>query len=232
MVAPPRSTTVRSSATSSASTWRSSCPYNLARTWHVQLAIFWVSTSFLAAGIFLAPMIAGREPPRQHWLAYGLLAALVIVVVGSLTATPSASTAGAATAGRCFGNQGFEYLDLGRFWQILLSVGLFFWVAIIFRALPRPPAARAAAATCPGCSSSPRWRSPRSTPWDCSPAPSQFHHHRLLALLGGASLGRGLPGAVHDDHGRVHLRAARRGGGARGTDGRLLSTSCCTRSAV
>src|SRR5205085_4642853 len=59
-------------------------PYNLARTWHVQLAIFWVSTSFLAAGIFLAPMIAGREPPRQSWLAYGLLGALVVVVVGSL----------------------------------------------------------------------------------------------------------------------------------------------------
>ena len=32
------------------------------RTWHVQLAIFWVATSFVAAGIFLAPMIARREP--------------------------------------------------------------------------------------------------------------------------------------------------------------------------
>ena len=37
-------------------------PYNLTRTWHVQLAIFWVATSFVAAGIFLAPMIARREP--------------------------------------------------------------------------------------------------------------------------------------------------------------------------
>ena len=34
-----------------------------------------------------------------------------------------------------FGNQGFEYLDLGRFWQVLLSIGLFFWVAILFRGL-------------------------------------------------------------------------------------------------
>ena len=37
-------------------------PFNMARTWHLQLAIFWVSTSFLAAGIFLTPMIVGREP--------------------------------------------------------------------------------------------------------------------------------------------------------------------------
>ena len=59
-------------------------PYNLARTWHVQLAIFFVSTSFLAAGIFLAPMIAGREPRGQSKLAFGLLGALAVVVFGSL----------------------------------------------------------------------------------------------------------------------------------------------------
>ena len=59
-------------------------PFNIARTWHLQLAIFWVSTSFLAAGIFLAPMITGREPRRQNWLSYALLVALAIVVFGSL----------------------------------------------------------------------------------------------------------------------------------------------------
>ncbi len=59
-------------------------PYNLVRTWHVQLAIFFVSTSFVAAGIFLAPMIAGREPRGQSKLAFGLLGALAVVVFGSL----------------------------------------------------------------------------------------------------------------------------------------------------
>ena len=46
------------------------------RTWHVQLAIFWVATSFVAAGIFLAPMIARREPKHQGKMAYALLGAL------------------------------------------------------------------------------------------------------------------------------------------------------------
>src|SRR5262249_52490813 len=59
-------------------------PFNLMRTWHIRLAIFWVATSFLAAGIFLAPMIAGREPKHQAWLAYGLLGALALVVFGSM----------------------------------------------------------------------------------------------------------------------------------------------------
>jgi nitric oxide reductase subunit B len=110
-------------------------PYNLARTWHVQLAILWVATSYLAAGIFLAPMIAGREPPRQSWLAYGLLGALVVVVVGSLSGEFAGIHGWRTPLWAWFGNQGFEYLDLGRFWQILLSIGLFAWVAILYRGM-------------------------------------------------------------------------------------------------
>lgn len=110
-------------------------PYNLVRTWHVQLSIFWVSTSFLAAGIFLAPMIAGREPRRQHWLAYGLLGALTVVVFGSLIGEFAGVFGYTGSLWAWFGDQGFEYLDLGRFWQILLSIGLFFWVIMLFRAM-------------------------------------------------------------------------------------------------
>ncbi|MCC6178303.1 MAG: cbb3-type cytochrome c oxidase subunit I [Chloroflexi bacterium] len=110
-------------------------PYNLARTWHLQLAIFWVATSFLAAGIFLAPMIAGREPRGQHILAYVLLAALAIVVAGSLIGTFLGIHGWRGGPSGWFGNQGLEYLDLGRFWQALLSVGLIFWAVVLFRGI-------------------------------------------------------------------------------------------------
>jgi nitric oxide reductase subunit B len=110
-------------------------PFNIARTWHLQLAIFWVSTSFLAAGIFLAPMITGREPRGQNWLSYGLLAALVVVVGGSLAGEYAGINGWIQRGWSWFGAQGFEYLDLGRVWQILLTVGLAFWVIILFRGL-------------------------------------------------------------------------------------------------
>src|SRR5215204_6422618 len=110
-------------------------PYNLMRTWHVQLAIFWVATSFLAAGIFIAPMIAGREPRGQRLLAFGLLGALAIVVFGSLIGEWAGIFGLTGDLWAWFGNQGFEYLDLGRFWQVLLSIGLFVWVAMLFRAM-------------------------------------------------------------------------------------------------
>ena len=110
-------------------------PFNIARTWHVQLSILWVATSYLAAGIFIAPMIAGREPKRQNWLSYGLLAALAIVVFGSLAGEYAGIQGWIKTNWSWFGNQGFEYLDLGRFWQVLLIIGLFFWTVILFRGL-------------------------------------------------------------------------------------------------
>ena len=34
-----------------------------------------------------------------------------------------------------FGTQGYEYVDLGRFWQILLFGGLVFWLWLMWRAL-------------------------------------------------------------------------------------------------
>ncbi len=110
-------------------------PYNLVRTWHVQLSIFWTATSFLAAGIFLVPIIAGREPKRQHWLAYSLLGALAVVVFGSMAGEALDIHHLLPATFHLFGMQGWEYLDLGRFWQVLLTVGLAIWVFILWRGL-------------------------------------------------------------------------------------------------
>lgn len=111
-------------------------PFNIVRTWHVQLAIFWVSASYLATGIFIVPLIAGSERRGQSALAIALLVAVAIVVLGSL----GGEYAGARgwLGGKLWfwlGHQGWEYLDLGRLWQILLIGGLSLWVFILYRGL-------------------------------------------------------------------------------------------------
>jgi nitric oxide reductase subunit B len=121
-------------------------PYNLVRTWHVQLSLFWVSTSFLAAGIFLVPMIVRRrDPKRQGALAYALLGALVVVVVGSMVGELAGMRGAFGALWSWFGMQGFEYLDLGKFWQVLLTIGMAFWVVILWRGLRKRLAAESRA---------------------------------------------------------------------------------------
>jgi len=112
-------------------------PYNLSRMWHVQLALFFVASSFLAMGIFLTPIIAGHEPKHQDKLAILLFVALVVVVVGSLAGEAVSIKGELAASGPWFwvGSQGWEYLDLGRLWQIFLTIGMFLWLVIIVRGL-------------------------------------------------------------------------------------------------
>ena len=110
-------------------------PFNLARTWHVQLSLLWTAASFLAAGIFLAPYISGREPKRQHWLAYGLLGALAVVIVGSFVGEALSIFGVEAVRGNPFFDMQWEYIDLPKVWQGMLVVGLFLWIAIIYRGI-------------------------------------------------------------------------------------------------
>ncbi|MGD0114148.1 MAG: cbb3-type cytochrome c oxidase subunit I [Armatimonadota bacterium] len=112
-------------------------PYNLSRMWHLQLAIFFITTSFLAMGIFMAPMIARREPRHQEKLAIALFGAVALVVIGSLIGEAASlrNLIGGQGPWFWFGAQGWEYLDLGRFWQILLTLGMMIWVAILVRGM-------------------------------------------------------------------------------------------------
>jgi nitric oxide reductase subunit B len=110
-------------------------PYSVVRTWHTQIGIFWIATSWLATGLFIAPAVSGYEPKRQRLGVNLLFAALLFVVVGSLAGEWLGIRQMLGNYWFWFGDQGYEYVDLGRFWQILLFVGLVFWLALMWRAL-------------------------------------------------------------------------------------------------
>jgi len=110
-------------------------PYNLLRTYHLQLAIFWIATAWVAGGLFLAPLVGGGEPPGQKRLVDVLFWALVLVVGGSLVGEFLGVTGRLGQLWFWLGHQGSEYLDLGRFWQLLLAIGLLLWLFLMFRAL-------------------------------------------------------------------------------------------------
>ena len=111
-------------------------PYSLSRTWHIQTAMFWIATAFLAAGLFLGPMIGGSEPRYQRLGVNVLFAALLVVVAGSMAGHFFAIHQKLPLElSFWFGHQGYEYVDLGRFWQIALFSGLVIWLGLMLRAL-------------------------------------------------------------------------------------------------
>ncbi|MBB5692369.1 nitric-oxide reductase large subunit [Muricoccus pecuniae] len=111
-------------------------PYAVTRTWHTQLAVFWIATAWLATGLYIAPAISGYEPRFQKLGVDALWAALVLVVVGSMFGEwLGVQQKLGLDANFYFGHQGYEYVDLGRFWQILLFVGLMLWLVLMGRAL-------------------------------------------------------------------------------------------------
>ena len=112
-------------------------PYSVTRTWHTQIAIFWIASAWLATGLFMAPAVSGLRaeiPAAGCQLPVRLRADHRGRIDGRPMAWPSSSGSG-NTTNFWFGHQGYEYVDLGRFWQIFLAVGLFLWLAMMTRAM-------------------------------------------------------------------------------------------------
>ncbi|OQP60699.1 nitric oxide reductase large subunit [Niastella vici] len=111
-------------------------PYTVSRTWHVQLGIFWIATSWLATGLYMAPAVSGHEPKYQKLGVNFLFIALLIIVGGSIAGEWLGIMQKLGLIGNFwFGHQGYEYVDLGRFWQIFLFIGLWLWLLLMYRAL-------------------------------------------------------------------------------------------------
>ena len=109
-------------------------PYSVTRTWHTQLAVFWIAATWLATGLFLAPMISGKEMKYQRFGINFLFFALLIIVLGSMFGEwLGVHQFLDLTTNFFFGHQGYEYMDLGRFWQIFLGIGLVLWVIMVSR---------------------------------------------------------------------------------------------------
>ena len=111
-------------------------PYTVSRTIHTQFSVLWIATAWLATGLYIAPAISGHEPRYQALGVNVLFYALLFIVVGS-TLFGWIGTLQKQGVDFAFwiGNQGLEFTSMGRIWQILLFVGLLFWVLLLGRGL-------------------------------------------------------------------------------------------------
>ncbi len=177
-------------------------PYAITRTWHIQLAIFWIATSWLATGLYVGPAVSGHEPKFQRLGVNVLFVALVFVVGGSLAGEWLGIQQKLGNLWFWFGDQGYDICG-----PRTLLANL---------ALRRPrPLARA-----DGPRSQARPHAQKRRPRSALALPHLLHRHpallrrrpdvrpaqqprhrRILALVGRSPLGRGiLRGLRHCGH--------------------------------
>jgi nitric oxide reductase subunit B len=110
-------------------------PFNIAKGYHLQLAIFWIATAWLGLGIYVSPLVGGKEPKRQGLLVDILFWSLVILVAGSMIGQWLGVNGYLGNLWFLLGHQGWEYLELGRIWQWVLAIGMGLWLFIVWRGL-------------------------------------------------------------------------------------------------
>lgn len=110
-------------------------PSNLMRTWHLQTAVFWIATAFVAAALFLGRSLRNDEPRWFAGWVHLLFGAFTVVIGGSMLGEWAGISQILGPWWFWLGNQGWEYLELGRLWQYLLIVGLLVWFTLLFKLL-------------------------------------------------------------------------------------------------
>ncbi len=109
-------------------------PFAMAKTFHLDLGILWIASLWLGAGLFLAPLLTGHEPDRQRTYVHLLLGALVVAAVGGLAGIwLGAQGYIDGDLWWIIGNEGLEYVEVGRLWQFGLLVGFGLWTVLVWR---------------------------------------------------------------------------------------------------
>jgi nitric oxide reductase subunit B len=109
-------------------------PITITRSWHVQLAILWISICWIGASFFIAPLLSPREPANQKFIINIIFALIVLLGVGSMVSIYGGPL-GFFENWWWFGHQGWEYVEPGKLWQGLLFIVLALWCVTLYRAL-------------------------------------------------------------------------------------------------
>ncbi len=108
-------------------------PSSLLRTWHLQLAIFWIATGFVVGGLIISRILGGKQWRAGRVLTNLLFCAFAVVIFGSLLSEWAGLFGWWDDATFWLGSQGWEYLELGRAWQLLMIVGFLLWAFIVIK---------------------------------------------------------------------------------------------------
>ncbi len=108
-------------------------PITVSRGWHVQLSLLWISACWIGASLFVVPFIV-REPPFLKKYTNIIFWMTALLVAGSIVGI-YIGPMGITQYWYWLGNQGWEYVEPGKVWQILLFCIFIMWAVTLYKAL-------------------------------------------------------------------------------------------------
>lgn len=110
-------------------------PVTISRSWHLMLALYWISTCWIASSIFILPILSKKEVPVQLRLINILFVLLFILVGGSLSGMVMGPLGLMGEWSNFLGHQGWEFVDFGKAYQILLMGIFILWGIVVYRGI-------------------------------------------------------------------------------------------------
>lgn len=110
-------------------------PVTISRSWHLMLSLYWISTCWIASSIFILPILAKKEVPGQLRMINTLFVLLFILVGGSLLGMVLGPLGLMGKWWYWLGHQGWEFVDFGKMYQVLLMGIFILWGVIVYRGI-------------------------------------------------------------------------------------------------
>ncbi|HET9746374.1 MAG TPA: cbb3-type cytochrome c oxidase subunit I [Chitinophagaceae bacterium] len=110
-------------------------PITVTRSWHVQLSILWISACWIGASFFMMSLVSSKQPKRQVILINTIYWLTLLLVAGSLAGILLGPKGIIGKNWYWLGHQGWEYVEIGKLWQIILGVVFIIWAVTLYRGI-------------------------------------------------------------------------------------------------
>ncbi len=110
-------------------------PVTVTRSWHIQLSLLWISACWIGASFFMMSLVSPVQPTRQVNLINTIFWITVILVGGSFAGILLGPKGLIGKNWYWLGNQGWEYVELGKLWQVMLGVVFIIWAITLYRGI-------------------------------------------------------------------------------------------------
>lgn len=112
-----------------------SLPVTITRSWHVQLSILWISACWIGASFFMMSLVSPRQSKNQVQLINIIFWLTFLLVAGSFVGIFLGPKGIIGKNWYWLGHQGWEYMEPGKLWQLILAAIFIIWALTLYRGI-------------------------------------------------------------------------------------------------